>query len=135
MLGHHVKFLKLWVPKICTVDLVAGTGPCSPLASQYPVELCISAEQRLSKGCWLGDVVIPYSLLGHVSICYVSHMCSLINHGYWGPCAKPQYPFGRETSLKPSWATILAHQNCLTVMTAGFLFFCGRSNEMHQSIW
>lgn len=48
MLGHLVKFLKLWVPNICTVDLVAGAGRCGLLAPQYPVKLDISAEQRLS---------------------------------------------------------------------------------------
>jgi len=46
MLGHHVKFLKLRAPNISAVDLAAGAGPCSLLASQHPVEL--NAEQRLS---------------------------------------------------------------------------------------
>lgn len=64
---------------------------------------------------------------------FVMWVTSLVNtHGYRVPYAKPKNHFGRATSLKPSLATILAHQNCLTVMMASF---CGRNNEVHQSIW
>lgn len=132
MLGHYVKFLKLWVCDTSTVDLVASAGPCSILPPPYPVEL--SAEQRLggAAGCVTCGHLILSARVTSSFVMWVK--CALL----WTPMgtgcfvSNQKNHFGEESILKSSLAIVLAHQNCLAVITA---VFCGRSNEVRQSIW
>lgn len=132
MLGHYVKFLNLWVCDISTVDLVASAGPCSILPAQHPAGL--SADQRLTGAA--GWVMCGHPILSpRVTCSFVMWVkCALLSTPMGTGCfvLNQKNHFGRESTLKSSLATVLAQQNCLTGMTAGF---CGRSNEVRQSIW